>query len=72
MKFLLPFLLISVETGLVFGSPYEKNGMIYDGRPVLRKARHEVRDVQADASVLMAVASMLTILRGPLSFADQV
>ncbi|CZR65766.1 uncharacterized protein PAC_15666 [Phialocephala subalpina] len=72
MRFLLPFLVLSVETSLVLASPYERNGIIYDGRPEPRKARHEVRDVEAEASVLNVVAScansynLFTTGTGPL------
>ncbi|KAF8856776.1 hypothetical protein BDZ45DRAFT_745096 [Acephala macrosclerotiorum] len=53
----LPFLALLVETSLVVASPYERNGIIYGGRPEPKKARHEVRDLAAEASVLDVVAS---------------
>lgn len=59
MRFLLLSFVLVVETSLVFGSPYERNGIIYDGRPEPLKARHQVRDLAAEASVLDVVASML-------------
>ena len=71
MRFLLPFLVLSVETSLVLASPYERNGIIYEGRPEPRKARHEVQDVEAEASVLNVVASMLIGRRGPRMFIDR-
>lgn len=72
MRFLLSLLALSVETGLVLGTPYERNGIIYDGRPEPRKARHEVRDLAAEAAALDAVASMPMSLDWSLEFADLV
>lgn len=66
MKIFLPVLMLTVETSVVLGSPYERNGIIYDGRLEQPRARHEVRDLAVEASVLDVVASMLTNLRHTL------
>jgi hypothetical protein len=65
MRYLLSFLVVSVETGLVVGKP------IHDGTLESRKAPHEIRDVQNGDSVLDVVASKLTIL-GLSSCTDEV
>jgi hypothetical protein len=57
MKSLLPLLVLSVESGLVLGIPYERNGIVYDGVSEPRKAPHEVRDIGAERSMLEIVAS---------------
>lgn len=71
MRLLLSFLALLVETSLVFGTPNEENGIIYDGAHEAAKARHEVRDVGAQNLMMSAVASMLSILRGMDLTADQ-
>ncbi|KUJ11293.1 uncharacterized protein LY89DRAFT_723112 [Mollisia scopiformis] len=57
MRFLLSLLALSVEAGLVLGKPYARNGIIYDETPEPLKARHEVRDLGAEESILDIVAS---------------
>lgn len=56
MRYLLPLLALSIETGLVAGKP------IHDRTLDSRKAPHVVRAVQNEDSVLDVVASKLMAL----------